>query len=135
MSLNKLWQWVQLEYKGTYMWPTNSSFQLIYLFIKLDWALQIANTKHYLTEWLRSWTSLDKLKNIIIRILHKGNDRFSTFNRARLSSDLATLGPDVFNQFVNLNVQGMHNSTSALKQKSHQHSFKNIKLNLHLELQ
>ena len=77
----------------------NKSFNKIYTSmgkdsLKIDGAssFQIANTKHYLTEWLKSWTSLDKLKNITIRILHKGNNRLSTFNRTRLSSDNTTLG-------------------------------------------
>lgn len=86
-----------------------------YLFIELDGATKIANAKHYLTEWFRSWTSLDEFKNITIGILHKGNVSCSTFKWTRLSSDIATLGTNVFNQFVNLKIPWYARSISVLR--------------------
>ena len=73
-----------------------------YLFIKLNWALQITNTKHYLTKWVMDYRSLDEGKSVTIRIFHKGNDYCPSLNWTRLPCDVSTLGPDVLSQFVYL---------------------------------
>jgi hypothetical protein len=102
--------------------PTRSitwhRYDQYYLFIELDRAIKISYTKHYLAQGLRSWTSLDKLKNVTIRILHKGDDRCTTFDRTRLPSNVATNGPKFLHQLVNLKdheTQFIHGTKEGIK--------------------
>jgi hypothetical protein len=55
---------------------------------------------------------LDKLKNVTIRILHKGDDRCTAFDRTRLPSNVATNGPKFLHQLVNLKTM-KHNLFTA----------------------
>ena len=75
-----------------------------YLLIELDRTLKVTNTKHDLAKRLRCLSPLNKLKQVTIRVLCKGNNSGSSLDRTRFTNNVATLGFYILSKPVHLHL-------------------------------